>query len=264
MIRRTMRLLPLLALVMASFLGLSAGASRAESMKADLSHRAIRITSNFTGSQIVVFGMIERDNATVSRGEPYDLIIVVRGKDETLISRRKDRIAGIWINNKKRTYRNAPNFYALSSTRKLEDIASPNVLAKYQLGTDYLLLPENSTPGARTGQKDDFREAALRLRREGGLYRDDLSSIVFLNQSLFRSTVDIPADVAVGKYDVTLYLFRGGVLLDQISEPMTISKYGFEQVTYAMAQNNSLIYGLIAVLIAILTGWFIGIVFRKN
>lgn len=254
-----------LLLAFALLLVTSPAPLRAESMLADLSDRAIRITSNFTGSRIVVFGMIQRDGLTVSRAEPYDLVIVVRGKDETLVSRKKERVAGIWINNKSHVYENAPNFYALASNRKLEDIAHQSVLTKLQLGTNTLLLPDTFKPGDPLPTYDTFREAALRLRREEGLYRDDFSTIVFLEDSdLFRATVDIPANVAVGTYDVSLYLFRGGSLLHSKTQPMTVSKFGFEQITYSLAINHGFVYGLLSVLIALATGWFAGVVFRKN
>lgn len=236
----------------------------AEKLVADLSSRTIKITSNFTGSEIVVFGVIQRDGRTVSRAEPYDLVIVVRGKEQKLVSRRKEQIIGVWINKHSRSYSNAPNFYALTSTRILEEIAHPNLLAKYQLGTDYLLLPSGFKPSKGGMALDEFRAAALRLRRQEGLYYDDLSSISFLSENLFRSSIKIPAKIPVGQYDVSLYLFRGGALLDQITEPLNISKHGFEQVTYSLANKRSLIYGLVSVLIALLTGWFAGVVFRKN
>lgn len=255
--------LKLLIAILLGFL-MQAPQALAEKLVADLSSRTIKITSNFTGSEIVIFGVIQRDGRTVSRAEPYDLIIVVRGKDQKLVSRRKERIAGVWINKHSRNYFNAPNFYALTSTRKLEEIAHPNLLAKHQLGTDYLLLPPGFKPSKGGMSLDEFRAAALRLRRQEGLYYDDLSSISFLSDNLFRSSVKIPAKIPVGQYDVSLYLFRGGALLDQITEPLNISKHGFEQVTYSLAHQQSLIYGLVSVLIALLTGWFAGVVFRKN
>lgn len=238
--------------------------AKAEALVADLSSRTIKITSNFTGSEIVVFGIIKRDQRTVSRAEPYDLVVVVRGKDQKLTSRRKEQVLGVWINKHSRSYVNAPNFYALTSTRKIEEIAHPNLLARYQLGTDYLLLPKGFKPSKSTKAVDEFRAAALRLRRQEGLYYDDLSSISFLSDNLFRSTIKIPAQIPVGQYDVTLYLFRGGALLDKITEPLNISKHGFEQVTYSLAHQNSLIYGVLSVVLALITGWFAGVVFRKN
>ena len=243
---------------------LEAKRASAESIVADMSDRVIRITSNFTGSRIVVFGMIERDRNTVARGDPYDLVIVVRGWDQTLVSRRKERVAGIWVNKKKRVYRNVPNFYVMSSNRKLGDIAHASLLADLQLGTNYLMLPTGFDPLKSALPDDPFRDAALRLKRGEGLYRDDLSTIAFLNDAMFRSTVDIPANVEVGTYEVTTYLFRGGVLLHTMSQPLNVSKTGFEQLTYSLAYDYSLIYGLLCVVIAVITGWFAGVVFRRN
>lgn len=240
------------------------GTGLAETLVADISDRAIKISSNFTGSRIVVFGVIQRDSRTVSRAEPYDLVVVVRGEDQKLVSRKKERVVGVWVNKDSVNYKNAPNFYSLASTRKLEDIAHPNVLTKLELGTNYLLLPKGFKPTPGSDILDPFRSAALRLQREEGLYKDDLSSVVFLSKNLFRSVIDIPANVAVGKYQVGLYLFRGGALLDQQSLPLTVSKTGFEQITYSLAHKNGMIYGLLSVAIALLTGWFAGVVFRKN
>nr|WP_321458433.1 TIGR02186 family protein [uncultured Cohaesibacter sp.] len=235
-----------------------------ETIVADLSDRVIKINSNYTGSDIVVFGTIERDRSTVSRGEPYDLVVIVRGWDQTLVSRRKDRTFGIWINNARKLYNNAPNFYAISTSRKLSDIAHPSLLAKLQIGTDYLLLPPNFNPQDRFATYDPFRVAALRKMREKGLYSDDQSSVTFLSKTLFRSTIPIPANVEVGEYQVTVHLLRGGALLHSETEVLHVTKTGFEQHAFTLARDHEFFYGLACVLIALFTGWLTGVVFRKN
>ncbi len=58
---------------------LTAGIARAETMITSLSTHRLQITSNFVGSQIVLFGAIERDAQTISRAGGYDLAVVVRG-----------------------------------------------------------------------------------------------------------------------------------------------------------------------------------------
>ncbi|WP_321448821.1 TIGR02186 family protein [uncultured Cohaesibacter sp.] len=239
-------------------------AAHSERIVADLSERVIKISSNFTGSDIVIFGTIERDRATVSRGEPYDLVVVVRGWDQTLVSRRKERTFGIWINQDRRLYSNAPNFYAMSTTRKLVDIAHPSLLAKLQIGTRYLLLPPTFNPQDRFATYDPFRVAALRQMREKGLYTDDPSSVTFLSKSLFRSTIPIPSNVEVGEYEVTVHLLRGGALLHSSTQKLHVAKTGFEQHAFTLARDHEFFYGLTCVLIALFTGWLTGVVFRKN
>nr|WP_319515694.1 TIGR02186 family protein [uncultured Cohaesibacter sp.] len=245
-------------------MGFSITAAHSERIVADLSERVIKISSNFTGSDIVIFGTIERDRATVSRGEPYDLVIIVRGWDQTLVSRRKARTFGIWINQDRRLYGNAPNFYAMSTTRKLEDIAHPSLLAKLQIGTQYLLLPPTFSPQDRFATYDPFRVAALRQMRQKGLYTDAPSSITFLSNALFRSTIPIPSNVEVGEYEVTVHLLRGGALLHSATQKLHVAKTGFEQQAFTMAREHEFFYGLACVLIALFTGWLTGVVFRKN
>ncbi|WP_316859006.1 TIGR02186 family protein [uncultured Cohaesibacter sp.] len=257
-------LLRRLSLALLLLVGLLSGMAHSEKIVADISEGIIKISSNYTGSEIVVFGMIQRDKATISRSEPYDVVIIVRGKKQTLITRRKDRTFGIWINKERQVFRDAPNFYALSSSRALINIAHPALLAKMQIGTENLLLPVSFDPQDRFATYDPFRRAALRRMREKGLYRDEPNTVTFLNESLFRSTISIPADVEVGAYDVTIHLFRDGTLLHSASRTLKVAKTGFEQHAFALARDYGFFYGLACVMIALFTGWLTGVVFRKN
>ena len=72
--------------------------ARAERLITSLSQESVRITSNFTGTEIVVFGSIERDAATVSRASGYDVVIIVSGARQPVVARRKERTIGLWIN----------------------------------------------------------------------------------------------------------------------------------------------------------------------
>jgi hypothetical protein len=68
--------------------------ARAEDVVSGLDRDVIEITSNYTGSNIVVFGTVERSGALAGR----DIVIVVRGPGSDMTVRRRDRIAGVWIN----------------------------------------------------------------------------------------------------------------------------------------------------------------------
>ena len=79
-----------------------------------------------------------------------------------------------------------------------------------------------------------------------------------------RTSVSLPANVPVGEYTVSTYLLRGGALLAQAEQPLTIAKSGFEQFTYRLAYEYSALYGLLAVALAIFTGWLAGVIFRRD
>lgn len=237
---------------------------QAETIVAALSSPKVSITSNFTGAEVVVFGTVDRDAGTVARGEPYMLAIEVKGPPETVVTRRKERFFGIWVNGSAATYANVPSFYAIHLSAPLEDLALPQVLQKEQVGLEYLHLAEIETTDSTSAGDEEFRKAFLRLRERQGLYSESEGTVEFLSRSLFRTTIPLPAIVPDGDYEMTVYLFRGGGLLTKETKPLSIAKSGFEQFTYSFAHNYALLYGIVTVLIAVFTGWAASIIFRKD
>jgi uncharacterized protein (TIGR02186 family) len=246
-------------------LALVATPARAEQLIVALSAEEVRITSNFTGTSITVFGAIERDAATVSRAEFYDVVVSVKGPPETVVTRRKDRFVGVWLNSASRTFVNIPSFYAVNASRPLSEVTTPQILKRFQIGADDLVFPVSADDGAQSaGQDDAFRQAFVRLKQQDGLYRSEAYGVKFPGTEIFQTAVQIPANVPVGRYVVTVYLFRDGAMLASDQSEIRISKMGFEQFTFDLAHNQGLIYGLICVILAVFTGWLAGVIFRRD
>src|SRR6478752_8070938 len=92
-------------------LAFSAPAMAAEDIVAGLSQDQIEINSSYTGADIVVFSTIERP--AVARGR--DIVVVVRGPDTQITVRRRDRLAGVWVNRDSAKFQGMPAFYFLAS-----------------------------------------------------------------------------------------------------------------------------------------------------
>lgn len=236
--------------------------SRAEQLVTALSNDVVSITSNFTGSRVVIFGTIERDAQTVARSGGYDIAVVLSGPLTDLVVRRKDRTVGLWINRDAEELRRVPSFLAVSATQALPLIAPDTLRARLGLGIDMLPLGRQTTPEQPV--RTDFEEAFLRLMQENRLYQQDENGVEFLSAQLFRAPVALPANVPVGRYLATVYLFRGGALLSTTTEELTIGKIGFEQWMTVFAHDHGLWYGLATVLVAVLTGWLGGVIFRRD
>ncbi|MEG6508578.1 TIGR02186 family protein [Methyloligella sp. 2.7D] len=231
-----------------------------ERVRSDISTREIEIQSNFTGIEIVIFGAV--DNAAPSPdGAPYDVIVVIKGPSQDLVVRRKERVAGIWINGKSETFDNVPGFYAVLSTRPLRAIATEEELAEHRIGFSALDLG----PDDNTSVDDDlFRQAMIRLKEEHLLFQDLDNAIGFVGQSLFRGTVDLPVNVPTGLYTTEVYLFRDGQFLSKDESALNVKKVGFERGVYTLAFHHPVVYGLAAVAIALLMGLFAWFLFRKD
>ena len=255
---------PLALLISAVLSLLSLRQTHSEELVTALSTDLVSIQSNFTGTEIVVFGQISRDLNTIARPGVYDLAIVIEGPSQDITTRRKGRFLGVWVNRDYETFQNVPSFYALASTSKIGNLADRELLDELGIGLNYLNLAVSGSSGVPPSERDDFRKAFLRLRQQQGLYSEQLEGIEFLTDNMFRTTVYLPANIPVGNYKVKSFLFQDKGLLSKREEELSVAKIGFEQFTFTMARNHPLVYGLVAVLLAIFTGWLAGIVFKKD
>ena len=91
---------------------------------ASLSQNAVSITTDFSGSEIFVYGAIERERPVDETDNDLGVIITVLGPSSPVTVRKKDRVFGIWANSESAVIDSAPSFYALASTAPLGDILS--------------------------------------------------------------------------------------------------------------------------------------------
>jgi uncharacterized protein (TIGR02186 family) len=231
---------------------LATPAQAEESITFGLSQDVVQIASNYTGIDITAFGSIEHPSEGTN-----DIVVVVRGPDELMTVRRKDRIAGIWINNA-RAKLYLPSYYFIASTRPLESIASDDTLDRYELGLSHL----RAEPLASDGDPAVFQAALIRAETRSGIYRQESSGIVMLGPTLFRTSVPIPAGVPRGSYSVEVYLFRDGSVISAQSTPFYVDQIGFERRLYDFAHGWPLVYGVTTVLMALFFGWASTFFFR--
>lgn len=237
----------------------------AERIVASLATHQVLINSSFTGLDLVLFGTVERDAATVPRKSGYDLVVTITGPRETQVTRRKDRVFGIWVNVGSRMFVDVPSYLAVLATRPPDAIANIETLRRLQIGLQRTVLPQQIGADLADVVRDDpYRVAFLRLKAARHLYVEQPSAVTFLTPTLFRATIPLPADVSIGNYDVDLKLFADGAMIARTSSAFEIVKVGFERFVAAAAVNHGLIYGLVTVMMALMTGWFASIVFRKD
>jgi len=244
--------------------GLGARAA-AEQLVSSLSSQRVLITPSFVGTELVLFGIVERDAASPQRRGGYDIVATVSGPRETIVVRRKGRMLGIWVNAESRTFVEVPAYLAVLSTRPPEQFASVDLLRRLQLGLRRTLLPQLiGSDTADVLREDPFRAAFLRLKQSRDLYVEAPDGVTFRTPVLYRANIPLPAAAPVGTYEVDLKLFADGALIARGRETFEIAKFGFEQFLAASAVNDGLLYGLATAAMALLTGWIASVVFRRD
>jgi uncharacterized protein (TIGR02186 family) len=235
----------------------------AERLITSLSSHQVLVTSSFTGIELVLFGSIERDAKTVSRKGDYDIVVTVAGPRETLVVRRKDHVLGIWTNAESRSFLNTPTYLAVLSNRPVNEIAAPELLRRQGIGM-YLVPRPALTTEIQSGEHDIFRDALIRLRQQRKLYVEEPAGVTFLTPNLFRATIRLPAEAPVGNYEVDVRLFADSTELARANSALEVVKVGIEQFIVNAAANHGILYGLFTTLMALATGWFASVVFRKD
>jgi uncharacterized protein (TIGR02186 family) len=239
--------------------------ARAERLIVSVSNHRVTVTPNYSGEELVLFGSVEKDDKTPANRSNYDLVVTVSGPRADMVTRRKERKFGIWVNTDYRQFLKVPTYLAIFSNRPFEAIAPPEVQRRQQLGLNNVLLTQRVGPDYADVVPDDaFRSAFVRLRSEHGLYREATSAVTFLTPTLFRTGIPLPAEVPIGTYDVDIKLFAGGALVTRTDTAFEIVKVGFEQFVATTARQNGFIYGLVTAFMALMTGWMASIVFRKD
>jgi uncharacterized protein (TIGR02186 family) len=256
---------PPFLLAAAVAIAVAAPPAAAERLVTSLSEHRVMVTSSFNGSEVVLFGGIERDTGVLPLRGNYDVAVTVIGPRQNIVTFRKERVLGIWVNYESRVFENAPSYLAVLTNRPLQAITNADTLRRLQLGVDNIALPQRIDPApADDVPGETFRKAFLKLKEDHGLYRQESNGVTFLTPALFRASIALPAEVPTGTYEIDVKLFSDGVMIARTPSALEIYKAGFEQFVTSSAQFHGVLYGLATSMMAILTGWFASVVFRRD
>jgi uncharacterized protein (TIGR02186 family) len=239
--------------------------AQAEQLVVSLSNHRVAVTSNFTGEDLVLFGTIEPDRPRGALRNAYDLVVTVKGPPQTLRTRRKERVLGIWVNVDSRHFVRVPSYLGVLSNRPVSDITNGETARRLQLGLNNFLLPQRIGPDtADTVRDDPFRVAFIKLETQYGLYRESPNAVTFLTPTVFRVAIPMPANAPTGSYSLDVQLFAEGASVARTNSALEVVKAGFEQYVADAARDHGLLYGLFASLMALVIGWFGSVVFRRD
>ena len=231
---------------------------------ADLSTHTVAIRADFAGTRVLLFGALVRSKEE-EKARP-GIVVVIRGPENEFRMHRKRRKLGVWVNSDERIFPKAPGYYAILSTSPLERIAPPKALRDAGIGFDELKEELIRTGRGFSSREEaaEYADGLIRLQRSRKLYQENPRGVQMTGRYLFRAQFDLPANVPLGTYHARVYLFRQGALLGTYEAPLTIAKKGFEQFVYDLAHERPLIYGVAAVVIAIMAGFLANAIFRKE
>ena len=238
------------------FFGIFPITSMAKPLVADISSRSVQIDSGFTGTELLLFG---------ARNDPGDIVVVLRGPYGSYMVRKKERVAGIWVNRKQVQFDDIEGFYAVASSKPLGNFRNSYLLESLGIGIDQLQssIKSKATLHRKADRDGEFSYALLTHKQKNQLYPTDVSDVSFIGETLFRTLIPIPENIPRGMYIAEIYLLSDGQLSGIQSTPLIVKKTGFDAFIYDLAYQHSFLYGVLAIIVALGAGWLAGIIFRK-
>ena len=238
------------------FITSSITAEAKDTIVGGFSSKNISINTTFTGSKILIFGSIKRNNA--EKITPSHIIIEVLGPRTNITIRKKKKTFGIWINSHPIKIYNSPSFYSLLFTDKPEKILAQAELKNTLIGKKQFFDPQNNKQSYI-----DAINAKIRIKIKEGSYIFHNDPIALKDETLFSAQVSLPANLIQGDYKTKIHLVQNGKVISSFTDIIKVRKIGIEKWLYQMAHEQSLFYGLFSIFLALFFGWSASTLFRK-
>ena len=227
----------------------------------DVSQHEVILRQGFTGADLLLYGAILTPEGHRA-GTDYDIVVVLEGPASPVVLREKRKVAGMWINADSTTLRSVPGYYAVASTRPIEQIVDERTAAIYELGLGSLQL----SPGGAIDPEVQKRFAAglADLMGRKGLYAQSRNGVTITDQVLYRARIALPSSVQPGTYTAETFAISQGRVLTSAIARVEVRKEGFEKAVADYARHQAFSYGLMAVSVSVLMGWGAGRLFARR
>ncbi|WP_022681190.1 TIGR02186 family protein [Sphingobium bisphenolivorans] len=226
----------------------------------DVSQRDVEIQYSFTGADLLLFGAIVYPDGR-RPAKPADIMVVLKGPDQSITMREKQKVAGIWVNADSARFRSAPSFYAIASSRPIDQVVDERTAAIYEMGVDKLQLSPSSLN--ESAELERFQKGLIDLRERAGLYVERFGTVEISQGVLYRARLPLSARVIVGNYTAETFLVQDGRVVAAAIRDITIRKSGFERFMAVAAERWSFLYGLTAIALAVSMGWAAGAIAKR-
>lgn len=232
--------------------------SAAENVVLGLSQNQISITTNFAGDDILIFGAIKREAPLIE--PPLGVIITVEGPAAPVTVRKKEKRFGIWVNTQAAMVDSAPSFYAVATSGPLASLLRDTEDLRHKITLNRAIRIVGET--AVVEDPADFSEALIRIRQSQDAYQVREGLVDLREQTLFRTSLEVPSNLTEGAYRIRVFLTRNGSVVSHYEDTIDVRKVGLERWLFTLSRQQPLAYGLMSLAIAIFAGWGASAVFR--
>ncbi len=224
---------------------------------------ALQVNPSVVDMDIFYGGVDLTVKGEVPRG--CDAVIAILGRTSKEDLMRKGKRLELWMNVGEVVVRGAPNLYLLRSN-SLSAVADVDLEAQW----GYRALKKQITFSTKlkVSHGDELFHEFIRLKESQEVYGVYPHGVTITPAGPGRNTAQavfpIPTRVVPGTYRVYLFAVRDGLVVQRQSVPLQVRVVGLPAFLDSFARNHALLYGVMAVLIAMGAGLLSGVIFKKK
>jgi hypothetical protein len=231
-----------------------AGSAQAESATFQLTPDVVEINSFFQGRNVAVTGTLP---------EGLSAVVEVMGPTTQQHFMRKGRRGPLWMNVGEISVTGVPSLYlVLSSAADL--LAGSHIHAAW--GFPALIQRISLTGDVQENEQDKFKHQFLELKESEQLYGAWPGGLKLSPAGDGRQKVAgkfwVPSNIKPDTYKVCLTTVREGHAVDKACIDLPVQMVGFPALLMTMAYEHAALYGLLAIIIALVVGAIMGYLFK--
>lgn len=199
------------------------------------------------------------------------ILKIVSPNREFKLNKSGKGLGFVWLPIGHAEVKNIPGMYILLSSAKVSEILTEGEQKAAGLTFDFQEIyrqaeihhKENPKKEDAPGLNREYLSGLIRILKEDGLYQCR-EGAVKITRGQFEAQVIYPADAPLGEYRVFCYAVKDGKAQLFGEQSFWIRSTGLAEWLSRQAQENALVYGFLAALIAVGVGLFVGIIFRRG
>ncbi|MGC8871797.1 MAG: TIGR02186 family protein [Caldimicrobium sp.] len=200
-------------------------------------------------------------------GKDFVINILSTHKEKATFKKIEKVANLIWMKTGDLHFENVPFFYHVYSTRPIEEILTKKDLEEYSLTFDSLKKGVNLFPVKDENQKNFLWQEFIKYKSKYHLYAYEVVPYNCKGEGqnqLLEISIHWPYQAPPGVYQIKIYEISNRKIENIAEKIVEVEKVGLVKFLTDFAQNHALIYGVFSVLIALVSGFLVGLIFKKG
>jgi uncharacterized protein (TIGR02186 family) len=242
-------------------LGLTLAAVPAGAVTCRVAPNHVNIDLNYHGATLSVTGENQAGD---------DLIIRIGNQAGEAHYKYMGKAGGLfWMKKGDVTFKNVPGVYLLYSSRELGNLLDEAGLKANLIG--YRALQEVTEMEAASSElqadESGWKNEFFRFKENQNLYAIHTGTVTRQHgqdNDTYQVEVAWPYQAPPGNYTVEVMAVRDGRVVERAEALFTVDRSGIVAWLSDLAFNKAALYGIMAVVIAIIAGFAVGMIFKKG